>query len=95
MKTIVPWRYTSFLTCSVCCCCPGENFGKYLKVGVVEDEDVKDELAGLCRFFSKNQGEDFVSFDEYIADMKVWFNLHDVPVGAGSHSRRDEVSRGI
>ncbi len=50
---------------------PGENFGKYLKVGVVEDEDVKNELAGLCRFFSKNHGEDFVSFEEYIADMKV------------------------
>lgn len=50
---------------------PGENFGKYLKVGVVEDEDVKNELAGLCRFFSKNHGEDFVSFDEYISEMKV------------------------
>lgn len=49
----------------------GENFGKYLKVGVVEDEDVKNELATLCRFFSKNHGEDFVSFDEYVADMKV------------------------
>ncbi|CAM9895851.1 unnamed protein product [Scytosiphon promiscuus] len=47
-----------------------ENFGKYLKVGVVEDEDVKEELAGLCRFFSKNHGEDFVSFDEYISEMK-------------------------
>ncbi|CAM9368852.1 unnamed protein product [Ectocarpus sp. 6 AP-2014] len=47
-----------------------ENFGKYLKVGVVEDEDIKSELAPLCRFFSKNHGEDFVSFDEYIADMK-------------------------
>lgn len=53
---------------------PGENFGKYLKVGVVEDEDVKNELAGLCRFFSKNHGEDFVSFDEYVADMKVCLN---------------------
>ena len=49
----------------------GENFGKYLKVGVVEDEDMKEELAKLCRFFSKNHGEDFVSFDEYIKDMKV------------------------
>lgn len=49
----------------------GENFGKYLKVGVVEDEDIKEELAGLCRFFSKNHGEDFVSFDEYMKEMKV------------------------
>lgn len=49
----------------------GENFGKYIKVGVVEDEDVKQELAGLCRFFSKNSGEDFVSFEEYISSMKA------------------------
>lgn len=32
---------------------------------------MKQELAGLCRFFSKNHGEDFVSFDEYIKEMKV------------------------
>lgn len=63
------------------CTCPGENFGKYLKVGVVEDEDVKTELAGLCRFFSKNHGEDFVSFDEYISEMKVRFCVHTHPFG--------------
>lgn len=38
---------------------------------MVEDEDMKSELAGLCRFFSRNGGNDFVSFDEYIAKMKV------------------------
>ncbi|CAM9316030.1 unnamed protein product [Sphacelaria rigidula] len=47
-----------------------ENFGKYLKVGIVEDEDVKDDLAQLCRFFSRNTGEDLVSLEQYIADMK-------------------------
>lgn len=49
----------------------GENFGKYLKVGVVEDDDNKDELAGLCRFFSKNHDDSLVSFDEYVKEMKV------------------------
>lgn len=38
---------------------------------MVEDEDMKGELAGLCRFFSKNHGDEIVSFAEYIADMKV------------------------
>lgn len=47
----------------------GENFGKYLKVGVVEDEDYKEELGTLVRFFSKNHGEDFVSFEEYVSEM--------------------------
>ena len=49
----------------------GENFGKYLKVGVVEDEDMKDELAGLCRFFSKDHDDSIVSFEEYISEMEV------------------------
>lgn len=49
----------------------GENFGKYIKVGVVEDDDIKNDLAELCRFFSRRKGEDFISFDEYIAEMKV------------------------
>lgn len=51
----------------------------------MEDEDVKTELAGLCRFFSKNHGEDFVSFDEYIAEMKVC----TCGIGIGKKSCRD------
>jgi len=33
------------------------NFGKYLKVGIIEDPDNKDDLAKLCRFFSTKSGE--------------------------------------
>lgn len=49
----------------------GENFGKYIKVGVVEDEDVKNDLAFLCRFFSRTGGDTAISFDEYVENMKV------------------------
>ncbi|CAM9581908.1 unnamed protein product [Discosporangium mesarthrocarpum] len=47
-----------------------DNFGKYLKVGVVEDEDMKDELATLCRFFSKASDSQVLSLSEYVANMK-------------------------
>jgi HSP90 family molecular chaperone len=30
------------------------NFGKYVKVGIVEDEKSRDELVPLCRFFSSH-----------------------------------------
>jgi HSP90 family molecular chaperone len=48
------------------------QFGKYLKVGIVEDEDNKDELAKLVRFPStkasgKNEG---THLDEYVKNMK-------------------------
>ena len=29
-----------------------KNFGKYIKVGIIEDEKAKDDLVPLCRFFS-------------------------------------------
>lgn len=45
----------------------------------MEDEDVKDDLAQLCRFFSRNTGEDLVSLEQYIADMKVIFFVSRPP----------------
>ena len=46
------------------------NFGKYLKVGIVEDgEDYKKELAPLLRFFSSKSGEEYTSLDKYIDGM--------------------------
>jgi molecular chaperone HtpG len=45
------------------------NFGKYLKVGVVEeDKNVKD-LAPLLRFFSSKSGEEYTSLDKYVEAM--------------------------
>jgi len=46
------------------------NFGKYLKVGIIEDNDNKKALAQLCRFWTTESGEDFRSLDTYVANMK-------------------------
>lgn len=45
------------------------NFGKYLKVGIIEDDRNRDELAGYLRFFSVGSGEEYTSLDEYIEKM--------------------------
>jgi len=45
------------------------NFGKYLKIGIIEDDKNKKELAPLLRFYSSKSGEEFTSFDKYIDGM--------------------------
>ncbi len=45
------------------------NFGKYLKVGVIEDSVNKKELLPLLRFYSSKSGEEYTSFDQYIEGM--------------------------
>ncbi|CAJ1966618.1 unnamed protein product [Cylindrotheca closterium] len=45
------------------------NFGKYLKVGIIEDDRNRDEIASYLRFFSNNSDEEYTSFDEYIEKM--------------------------
>lgn len=45
------------------------NFGKYLKVGIIEDEKYKDDLAPLIRFFSSKSGEEYTSLDDYVENM--------------------------
>ncbi|KAG5191129.1 heat shock protein 90 [Tribonema minus] len=47
------------------------SFGKYLKVGIVEDEDNKDTLAKLARFTSTHgDSKDAVSLASYVERMK-------------------------
>lgn len=46
------------------------NFGKYLKVGVVEDDRNRKEIVPLLRFFSSRSGEEYTSLDEYVTNMK-------------------------
>ena len=46
------------------------NFGKYLKVGVIEDQRNKDDIIPLLRFFSSKSGEEFTSLDRYVEGMK-------------------------
>lgn len=45
------------------------NFGKYLKVGVIEDSVNKKELLPLLRFYSSKSGDEYTSFDQYIEGM--------------------------
>jgi len=45
------------------------NFGKYLKVGVIEDDANRKEIAPLLRFFSSKSGEEYTSLDEYVDNM--------------------------
>lgn len=45
------------------------NFGKYLKVGVIEDEKNRDDIIPLIRFFSSKSGEEYTSFDSYVERM--------------------------
>jgi len=46
------------------------NFGKYLKVGIIEDERNKKDIAPLLRFFSSKSGDEYTSLDTYIDGMK-------------------------
>jgi len=46
------------------------NFGKYLKVGVIEDQRNKDDIVPLLRFFSSKTADEYTSLDEYIEGMK-------------------------
>jgi len=42
------------------------NFGKYIKVGAVEETgDVQRDLAKLCKFYSTTSGDDMVTLEEY------------------------------
>lgn len=45
------------------------NFGKYLKVGIIEDEKYKKDLVPLLRFFSSTSDEEYTSFDSYVSNM--------------------------
>jgi len=46
------------------------NFGKYIKVGVVEDDRNRKDILPLLRFFSSKSEDEYTSLDEYIEGMK-------------------------
>merc|ERR550514_860747 len=46
------------------------SYGKYFKVGLVEDLDYKDELKRFVRFFSSKSGDNMTSLGEYTSRMK-------------------------
>jgi HSP90 family molecular chaperone len=45
------------------------NFGKYLKVGIIEDDRNREEIASYLRFFSAESDEEYTSLDKYIENM--------------------------
>lgn len=45
-----------------------KNFGKYIKIGVIEDEKSREDLTPLCRFFS-SLNESTTSLPDYVARM--------------------------
>merc|ERR1712032_1588872 len=55
-----PGKYEQFWT----------NYGKYFKVGLVEDLDYKDELKRFVQFFSSTSGDNTTSLGEYVSRMK-------------------------
>ncbi|SCP05842.1 heat shock protein 90, putative [Plasmodium ovale] len=46
------------------------TFGKYLKIGVVEDKENQEEIASLVEFYSINSGDKKTDLDTYIEKMK-------------------------
>jgi len=46
------------------------NYGKYFKVGLVEDMDYKDELKHVVRFFSSAHAENMTSLSQYVERMQ-------------------------
>ncbi|KAK1444477.1 heat shock protein Hsp90 family protein [Babesia gibsoni] len=47
-----------------------DNFGKYIKIGVVEDRENQQDLASLVTFWSTKSNQQRVTLDEYIERMK-------------------------
>jgi len=47
-----------------------EAFGRNLKLGVIEDQDNRETLGKLLRFYSSKSGDGMISLDSYVGNMK-------------------------
>lgn len=47
------------------------TFGKYLKIGVVEDKENQEDIASLVEFYSINSSDKKIDLDTYIENMKT------------------------
>ena len=55
-----PGKYTKFWN----------NYGKPMKLGLIEDSSNRQRIAKLLRFTSSKSGKELTSFEEYIGRMK-------------------------
>jgi HSP90 family molecular chaperone len=46
-----------------------KNFGKYLKLGVIDEEKMRDELVPLLRFYTSSSTQELTSLPEYVRRM--------------------------
>ncbi|GIX60905.1 heat shock protein 90, putative [Babesia caballi] len=60
LKSANPERFKKF----------SDHFGKYIKIGVVEDRENQQDLASLITFWSTKSGQDRITLDEYVGRMK-------------------------
>ena len=58
-------------------------YGKYFKVGLVEDMDYKDELKRFVRFWSSKSGDNQTTLEEYVSRMKPGQNQIYFVTGEG------------
>ena len=49
-----------------------EKFGKNIKLGVIEDSSNRSKLIKLLRWKSSKSGDGYVSFEQYVDNMKDW-----------------------
>merc|ERR1719253_1092663 len=47
-----------------------ESFGKNIKLGIIEDSANRSKLTKLLRFKSSKSGDGYVSFEQYVENMK-------------------------
>ena len=47
-----------------------KNYGKYIKIGIIEEEKYRDELIPLCHFYSSYSNNNLTSLNDYILRMK-------------------------
>jgi heat shock protein beta len=49
-----------------------ENYGKNIKLGVIEDSSNRSKLSKLLRFKSNKSGDAYLSLEDYVENMKDW-----------------------
>jgi molecular chaperone HtpG len=47
-----------------------KNYGKYIKLGVIEDEKMREEIVPLIRFYTSANMDELTSFPDYVNRMK-------------------------